>query len=239
MKKALLIIGFIVLFIDHASAQGIRVYKKDGTVANFPYTDLDSLVAYGYEEPVKGINAVDLGLSVKWANMNVGATSPEDYGCYFAWGEIDTKLDYSWNTYFDSKNGSSANFIKYGTIKKTMLDPEDDAAHVYWGGSWRMPTLAELKELYQNCTGVWTTQNSVNGVKLTSKKNGKSIFLPAAGQCRFKDGPYNVGYNGFYWAGELCNSKEAYCLKINSYDILDYSWLNRGENGFTIRPVCP
>ena len=130
------------------------------------------------DDPYNGHEYVDLGLSVKWATCNVGAVSPEDYGDYFAWGETEPKDFYAWSTY-KWCNGSYDTLTKYctdskyGTVdNKTVLDLEDDAAHVNWGGDWRMPTKAEQDELYNNCTWEWTTQNGVNGYKVTSKING-------------------------------------------------------------------
>ena len=147
-----------------------------------------------------GHEYVDLGLSVKWATCNVGAESPEGYGDYFAWGETSTKETYSWSTYFDYDEDTKS-FPKYNNEGgKTVLDPEDDAAHVNWGGSWRMPTEAEWQELLNNCTWEWTTQNGISGYKVTSNKEGytdKSIFLPAGG-----DGGA-VGFNGYYWSSSL------------------------------------
>ena len=133
---------------------------------------------------------VDLGLSVKWATCNVGASKPEEYGDYFAWGETQPKNTYDWSTY-KWCNGSYDTQTKYctkssyGTVdNKTQLELSDDAARANWGGSWRMPTDAEMTELREQCTWTWTTQNGVYGYKVTSKKSGytnKSIFLPAAG----------------------------------------------------------
>jgi hypothetical protein len=129
---------------------------------------------------------VDLGLSVKWATCNVGATKPEEYGDYFAWGETTPKDAYDWSTYKWCNGGPSTQTkyctnSSYGTVdNKTTLDLSDDAACANWGGSWRMPTRAEQDELRNNCTWTWTTQNGVNGYKVTGT-NGNSIFLPAAG----------------------------------------------------------
>ena len=160
----------------------------------------------GQNGQVVEVQAVDLGLSVKWANMNVGAGSPEDYGNYYAWGETATKETYNWSTYFDTNDGGST-FWKYNLNGgKTVLDPEDDAAHVNWGGSWRMPTEAEWQELLNNCTWTWTTQNGINGYMVTSNKAGytdKFIFLPAAGY-RNGSGLYDVGSYGFFWSSSLC-----------------------------------
>ena len=98
-------------------------------------------------------------MSVKWATCNVGATKPEEYGDYFAWGETDPKSTYDWSTY-KYCNGSSSTLTKYntdnsqGTVdNKTTLDLSDDAARANWGDSWRMPTDAELTELRSNVLG--------------------------------------------------------------------------------------
>ncbi|MBQ9463468.1 MAG: leucine-rich repeat protein [Bacteroidales bacterium] len=176
--------------------------------------------------------AVDLGLSVKWASFNVGASAPEDYGDYFAWGETEPKSTYDWSTY-KWCNGSSNNLTKYNTSSsygdvdnKTVLDPEDDAATVNMGGSWRMPTDAEWTELRDNCTWTWTNDYNGTGVKgqiVTSNKPGftdKSIFLPAGDN----KGPW--GYptsftDGNYWSASiyLDNSSHVWRVHFNSYAV--------------------
>ena len=175
-------------------AQGIVVYQKDGTKVKFPYEQIDSIVTYNYGEdvedepvtpPAMDTRAVDLGLSVKWASCNVGASSPEECGGYYSWGEIEEKSDYSKNTYKWVNNGDWNNFVKYctdssyGTVdNKTILELEDDVAHVKWGGTWRMPTFAEFQELQDNCIWEWTSINGTNGYKVIAN-NGNFIFLPA------------------------------------------------------------
>ena len=238
-------------------SQGVAIYKKDGTMVKYAYEEIDSIVTYNYgEEPgtptvpdtpvtppaETQYEAVDLGLSVKWANMNVGATSPEDYGGYYAWGETEEKDNYDWITY-KWCNGSYDTLTKYcaissyGTVdNKTVLDPEDDVAHVKWGGDWRMPTKAEQDELRNNCTWSWITQNGVNGYKVTGS-NGNSIFLPAAG---YRNGTevYKRGSSGYYWSSSLYSdfSPCAYDLYFRSghddwyYDYYRYS-------GRSVRPV--
>ena len=173
-----------------------------------------------------GHEYIDLGLpsGLKWATCNVGATKPEEYGGYYAWGETEEKENYSWSTY-KWCNGSENTLTKYctnsyyGTVdNKTTLDPEDDVAHVKWGGSWRMPTIEEQKELLNNCTWTWTTQNGIKGYKVTSKTNGNSIFLPAAGY-RYGTGLDLSGSNGFYWSSSLggyYGSNGAYNLDFGS-----------------------
>lgn len=152
---------------------------------------------------------VDLGLpsGIKWATCNVGATKPEEYGNYYAWGETETKTTYDWSTY-KWCNGSSSTFTKYNTSSsfgtadnKTVLDLEDDAAHVNWGDKWRMPTDDEWTELRSNCTWTWITKNGVNGVEVKGS-NGNAIFLPAAGY-RYLDDLCSVGDFGQYWSNSL------------------------------------
>ncbi len=153
--------------------------------------------------------AVDLGLpsGTLWADRNVGARYPEDYGDYFAWGETEPKDYYSWGTY-KWCNGTETTITKYctkdsnGTVdNKTILDLEDDAAYVNMGATWRIPTYAEQRELINECTWEWTILNGVNGRKVTGP-NGNSIFLPAAG-LRGNDIFVNVGSTGYYWSSLL------------------------------------
>ena len=202
-----------------------------------------------HEEPagVSVPEAVDLGLSVKWANMNVGADFPEDYGDYFAWGETTTKETYDWSTY-KWDNGSGYKLTKYCTDgyygivdNKTVLDKEDDAAAVNWGGAWRMPTKEEQDELCNNCTWTWTTQDGVNGYKVTGT-NGNSIFLPAAG-CRSGSSLHSAGSHGDYWSssldtGHASHTDCAYCLYFSS-SFVDYWNGSLRFSGHSVRPVCP
>ena len=189
-----------------------------------------------------GHEYVDLGLSVKWATMNVGATSPEDYGGYYAWGETEEKENYDWSTY-KWCNGSNDTMTKYctnssyGTVdNKTLLDPEDDVAHVKWGGSWRMPTLDEQDELRNNCTWTWTTQNGVNGYNVTGP-NGNSIFLPAAGSS-YGTEKYDIELCGGYWSSSLYSDNSYSALSLNFYNgRYDKGYVNRCH-GRIVRPVC-
>ena len=187
---------------------------------------------------------VDLGLSVKWATCNVGASKPEEYGDYFAWGETQPKSNYDWSTYkwcrgsYDTQTKYCTDSY-YGTVdNKTTLDLSDDAARANWGGSWRMPTDAELTELRENCTWTWTTQSGVNGYKVTSDKNGKSIFLPAAG-FRRDSSLDSAGSTCYYWSSSLHSDYPfvAWSVQFYSYSVRRYTY-NRFY-GFSVRPVCP
>ena len=233
-------------------AQGIVVYQKDGTKVKYPYELIDSIVTYNVGEdvedepvtpPATGATAVDLGLSVKWASCNVGATSPEEYGGYYAWGETEEKTSYSWSTY-KWCNGSYDTQTKYctsssyGTVdNKTTLDPEDDVAHAKWGGGWRMPTKSEQDELRNSCTWSWTTVNGVNGYRVTGP-NGNSIFLPAAGyRSRSGGDVYDSGSYGGYWSATLDedDSDLAYYLYFLDGDC---GWDSSDRyNGISVRPV--
>ena len=195
---------------------------------------------------INGYEYVDLGLpsGIKWATHNVGATKPEEYGGYYALGETVEKKKYNWKTYKFCKD-SGKTLIKYctdssyGTVdNKTILDLEDDVAHVKWGASWRMPTRAELDELRNNCTWTWTTQNGVKGYKVTSKSNGNSIFLPAAGS-RIGTALFSGGSYGYYWSSSLyeSGSYDAYYLSFDSGSSYDWYYYDSRSDGLSVRPV--
>ena len=188
---------------------------------------------------------VDLGLQsgTLWATCNVGADSPEDYGDLFAWGETAPKDDvYYWTTYkwCDGTWNSISKYCTnsyYGTVdNKTELDPEDDAAYVNWGPSWRMPTMAQQEELFYDCDWTWTSLNGVNGYLVTGP-NGNTIFLPAAGE-HMNESIINVASNGFYWSRTLesDNSDWAYYLGFTKWNVNARNSSNR-IYGLSVRPV--
>ena len=223
-----------------ASAQ-FYIYCSDGNVIK---VDSISMIAPSDSEDLyNGHEYVDLGLSVKWATCNVGATTPEEYGDYFAWGETEPKAYYDWSTYkwcngsYDTQTKYCTN-SSYGTVdNKTVLDEADDAAAVHWGGAWRMPTTEEQDELLQQCTWTWTTRNGVNGYKVTSKTNGNSIFLPAAGY-RYGSSLNGAGSYGGFWSSSLSSD-----IPSNAYELFFYSDGVYRDNsgryyGQSVRPVC-
>ncbi len=192
--------------------------------------------------------AIDMGLSVKWAPWNVGASKPEDYGAYFAWGEINASKEiYNWNSsylffVYDEVN-EKLFYSKYnGSVKNEILESADDAATANWGCEWRMPTLAELHELMNkdNCTWTWVenyNDSGINGYEVKSKKTDGLLFLPAAGYCG-DSGLDDAGYYGYYWSSEL-HSGDAYnaChLYFHSIDRFS-SYFSRGY-GFSVRAVA-
>ncbi len=199
--------------------------------------------------------AVDLGLSVKWASCNVGATNPSETGGYFAWGETSTKNDYSWSTYALGNPQNPANeydyddskLIKYNeTDKKTILDLVDDAANANWGGEWRMPTKAEFAELRSECIWEWlqifdTNGKIVRGYLITGN-TGNSIFLPAV-SCYEGIDLTGVGLYGYYWSSELYSSEKYGIDPLNPYYLyFDLGYLSLSSNGRcygrSVRPVC-
>ena len=210
---------------------------KDGLRSDNVYFVIEDIDKYN------GHAYVDLGLSVKWATCNVGADSPEDYGDYFAWGETKPKSTYNWSTYKwcqgDHDNMTKyCKYSAYGTVdNKTQLDLSDDAAHVNWGGSWRMPTRDEFTELREKCSWTWTAQNGVKGYKVTSKKNGNSIFLPAAGY-RGISSLSGAGSGGYFWSRSLdtCSPGGAWYVYF-SFRRVDWYDNNRCY-GQSVRPVC-
>ena len=187
---------------------------------------------------------VDLGLpsGTKWATCNVGASKPEEYGNYYAWGETTPKDYYGWSTYKWCK-GSATTLTKYntrssyGTVdNKTVLELADDAARANWGGAWRMPTDAEWTELRENCTWTWTTKNGVNGYEVKSNINGNSIFLPAAGYRR-SDGLVDAGYGGYYWSSSLYTDDPDFAWNVYFYSYGVYRDYYYRYCGQSVRPV--
>jgi len=202
---------------------------------------------------------VDLGLSVKWAKCNLGASKPSDYGSYYAWGETEPKAEYTWATYKWMQAGQSdeMHITKYTIADgqtegiwydaggkfigdhKTTLEAADDAAIANLGSPWRMPTIDEIQELRDNCTWTWTTQNGVKGYEVKSKKNGNSIFLPAAG---YRKGSVlnNAGSWGYFRSSSLYIGYNDYACNLNfdsdRHDKYNYS---RRYLGFSVRPVRP
>ena len=182
--------------------------------------------------------AVDLGLSVKWATCNVGATSPEDYGGYYAWGETEEKRGSTWDNYkywTDSDGDGYLNYDEYTHIGDNISGTQYDVAHVKWGGGWRMPTLDEIQELVSSCTWEWGAYKGVNGIYVTGP-NGNSIFLPAAGGNRYK-----VGSVGHYWSATLTDYygehiAYAYSLFFSDDDFYDDDNCLR-ESGYSVRAV--
>ena len=208
-------------------------------------------VAQTLTELGKTFTAVDLGLSVKWASFNLGATAPEMYGSYYQWGDPEAKSSktYDWKSYkycngdykTITKYCNDSEYGAYGfTDELITLTKEDDAVAVALGGSWRMPTNAEWDELNSNCTWVWTTQNGVAGYKVTSNGEGytdKWIFLPASG-CWDDSSFYGQGVYGDYWNASLNESNPSRARFFSFYDGFHETSVHTREDGFSVRPVA-
>lgn len=170
---------------------------------------------------------VDLGLpsGTLWATCNVGATKPEGYGDYFAWGETEPKYVYDWKTYKWCK-GSLFAMTKYCSTlspssivdNRTIIELSDDVANANLGCNWRMPTKAQQDELCKECTWIWTILNGVYGYRIISKINANYIFLPASGICMASK-LYGVGLDGYYWSSSLSFED---CHKNDNIKVLDF-----------------
>lgn len=197
------------------------------------------------QNKINGHEYVDLGLSVKWATCNVGANTPEEYGDYYAWGETSTKSEYTRNNsrtfgkdIMDEETIIFEDIVMFASKDVDISGNANyDAARANWGGSWRMPTIAEMEELEIKCAWKWTKQNGVNGYKVTGP-NGNSIFLPAAGLC---DGemPRYYGEEGYYWSSTLkAGISEACCIEFDSIHLnVDDGLTEILYMGLSVRPV--
>lgn len=207
---------------------------------------INNIAENGYEQKEENIEVtgtengyeyVDLGLSVKWATKNVGATSPSDYGGYYAWGETKTKSYYNWDNYFDLKDDE---YVIYRPGGKTAITPKSghDTARENWGGKWRMPTDAENKELCNKCKWKWTNKGSHCGYTVIGP-NGKSIFLPATGY-RIVKSTRAVNSKGRYWSSTYLNNSN-YSPSSSCFLGFDsenhYTDSNDRRCGYNVRPV--
>ena len=252
--KLLLFLAVMMLPGVNASAQTSNSLRGDangdGVVNAADIVEIVNIILTGGNMAPAGVEAVDLGLpsGTLWANMNLGASKPEDYGDFFAWGEKTPQSNnqYSWASY-KWCNGSEKTLTKYCINSSygyngfrdnlTELLPEDDAATVNWGGVWYMPTLEQFYELIDNTTSEMTTQNGVYGRKFTSTTNGNSIFFPTAGYCR--DDNCGGVDAGWYWSSTLNGSTfKAWFLFFKSGDMSMHGSTNTERyNGYSVRPV--
>lgn len=210
-----------------------------------------SLIAFGMvscdrNDDLTDEGWVDLGLpsGLLWAKCNIGATTPEEYGNYYAWGETQTKEEYSWATYIYGDYDTDYHLYKYNTSEtygtvdnKTVLEASDDVVTAVLGTSAKIPTNDDWVELRNNTTGEWTEQNGVNGWKFTAT-NGNSLFLPAAGW-RYGSSLSYAGSGGCYWSSSLhavspYGARGFYFSSDSSG--MDYDCLIRGY-GLSVRAV--
>ena len=238
MKKNLPVVS--LQDVEHFYIVGSQ--HRDGILGEYNLkTDLKAAL---YPPEVKPeYEYVDLGLpsGTLWATMNVGATKPEEYGDYYAWGEVETKdvEDYTYDGYRFYPGNDSDEYTKYNsTDNKMSLDIEDDAAHVVLGGDWHMPSRAQFDELIENTTSSWTTDYNSTGVVgaiFTSNTNGNTIFFPAAGTMSYA-GTDSLGMLFDLWSSSRgMDSREAKDL-YDQENHVDTGYNNRFY-GLSVRGV--
>lgn len=206
----------------------VRAYVYDYLSNIYNYSEPISFTTGSISDSAQEHEWVDLGLpsGTLWATCNIGASSPEEYGDHFAWGETEPKDVYNMETYkwayyiylgeFQVLQYSKYNMdSNYGQVdNKMVLDLEDDAAYVNWGSEWRMPTEEQQEELRKKCTRTWETVNGVNGSLFTGP-NGNSVFFPAAGYL-LDSTHFSEDTDGYYWSCMLKESGFAFYLEFNS-----------------------
>ena len=205
-KLSLLIVAMTIVF---ASCE-----KESGSENNKPEDGNENPEVVG--NTINGHEYVDLGLpsGLKWATCNIGATNPEDFGNYYAWGETSTKNEYL-------ENNCSTVGVDLSEISG---DAQYDAARAKWGSTWRLPTAEEFEELTNMCTWTWVTQNNVNGMKVTGQ-NGKSIFIPATGYRSGSSLNY-VGEYGYFWSSTTYTNNN----NIDKYNAYYLGFLSGGHS---------
>ncbi len=192
--------------------------------------ETDAAVEAGLCPDTKHPHAIDLGIGVYFACCNVGASSPEQYGGYYAWGETEEKSYYGYSTYkyYNSSTG-------YQSLGSDIAGTQYDVAHVKWGSGWRMPSLDQIKTLVNSCTSEWTSINGVYGRKVTGP-NGGSIFLPAAGY-RWDDDTDGVGSYGYYWSSTQNPDYTYYSFSLYFRSGYMYWYYFSRYYGQSVRPV--
>ena len=238
------VIANVTKHIPSVNSHGEEGYEL---VASYRSAEMDFTVT---EEPhYTAPEAIDLGLpsGIKWASFNLGATRPEEYGDYFAWGETEpNKNSYNWSNY-KWCDGTESTLTKYNTDSaygivdnKTVLDSEDDVTIVRLGDKWRMPHEAEWTELLDECTWTWTNRSNVEGILVTGK-NGNSIFIPGAGG--WDRTYYSNDSRGIYWSSsiDMLDPYQAWVISFDPDYVFDSDYLYMGtadrSHGLPVRPV--
>ena len=239
MRKVSLLFAFILTALA-GHAQSFNVHKTNGEVVTIPMTEVSYVDISDNDDtvgPPEGVEAVDLGLpsGTKWANMNVGATKPEEPGGYYAFGEIEEKGLYTADTYNEPvKTGEE---YKEGHWPLSSIQfTQYDVAFMKWGGTWHMPTMDQTLELSQNCTRTWSKRNGVSGCLITSKINGKSIFIPVSGYRLRNSTKYSETIAGFWEE----NSGKGTASPVTFTEGSTYPPSDESKNkyiGWPVRPV--
>lgn len=247
--------ALVQAYVSNTNVTTVTDIDSDGALTMADITKLIKIINDNkIDFDANGHEFVDLGLpsGTLWATCNIGASAPEEAGNHYAWGETETKTNYSWETYkwCDGTNPTSTNASltkycdrgAYGRLDgKLSLELEDDAAHVNWGGDWHMPTQEEFQELMENCTFEWITLENGNKAYKITGSNGNSIILPRAG----RHSGENISNTIFrYWSSDLHMNKIASNNHATHASMLNYdsdsmaSILGVGRYyGFAIRPV--
>lgn len=252
MKKLFILLTSIFAVSMLAMAQlKLYVHQNDGSYTEFIAAAVDSITFSEQTDETNNDNGyqwVDMGLpsGTLWATCNLGATKPTEYGDYYAWGETETKESYSPYTYKWFEGTNSFEIIKYGVLSipdesgfiQTLLELEDDAAYVKLGGNWRMPTIEEFEELLDSryTNSCLINKNNVKGYLIVSKKNGNTIFLPAAGYKNDNDVRF-LGEDFYYFTSSLTEEELADVKGIGEYNEGLTTFFFDRTIGSSIRPV--
>ena len=257
MKAIRLILAMLLTAVTCCCwAQGIIIYKSNGTQEKLPYITIDSIIMYyGDKDPVPVVEAkpVDLGLpsGTLWASHNVGATAPEVPGGYYAYGETKEKAAYSWDSYMcpsASACGTSNDpLYKDGllkvadlSIKCNVAGTQYDVATQTWDESWVIPTLQQFQELTSNCTISSVTINDVRCIEYTGS-NGNSVIFPCSGGYKQNTQTLDADYHSYYWTAEMdswTSKKEAMYALCGTYGInYGQAVLKDRFIGMQVRPV--
>lgn len=243
-KNLLILLSlYVIPFTTHAQSKLEGDMNHDGALT---ITDVMMMIdiimgskpqpSFTYCPDNRHPHIIDLGLpsGTKWACCNVGATRPEEYGGYYAWGETEEKDEYTWSNYSHCEGTKST----CNNLGPTIANTQYDVAHVKWGNDWQMPSVKKIRELIQNCEYVWTSYNDVKGAWMVSKINGASVFFPAAG---FKSGKYlsSSGDCGNFWSDEQSQDmlNNARYLGVDNGSPKIWSGDIR-YHGQTVRPVA-
>ncbi len=241
MKYKIIMILLFMTSTLNTSAQTANIHLKNGRVVIYKSSDVDYIDFTeknnsGEDQSLNNHEFVDLGLTsgLLWATCNIGATKPEEYGNFYAWGETESKNSFSWSNYAHCE-GTQESCYKLGD---DISETEYDVAHVKWGGAWRLPSNNDFKELYKECTWKWETINGVSGFSIVGPSGG-SIFIPAAGWQKGNSEPSDVGSHGYYWSS---NQKRigydwAYTLTFGSSSVGTNN-LSPCAYGQSVRPVA-
>ena len=238
MKK-LIVLALLVAGQVAAWGQTVNVHMKDGSVIKYDASGVDYVNFSAASNTEVKHEAVDLGLpsGLKWATCNVGASTPEEAGYFFAWGEVENKEEFTWCNY-KWTNECQVSPTKYVGEPAQTLEPEDDAAHVLWGGSWRMPTENDMKELFTKCSNKFVIQNGVQGLLVTGN-NGNTIFLPFVG---YKQGTElkKANEQAYWWTSTKPRGYDQQAIYFGSQHDQGRTYVSGRSNrffGFNIRAV--